>query len=672
VSGNPSSVSHTYADGNAGYTISATATDEDGTFNAGNTVGVAVQNVAPTLTISGASVVNEGANYTLNLSSFDPGADTISQWSINWGDSAQIVTGNPTSVSHTYADGTASYTISATATDEDGTFAAGNTVGVTVNNVAPTLAISGPANVNEGSSYTLNLSSSDAGTDTINHWAISWGDSTQVVAGNPTSVTHTYADGSASYTISATATDEDGTYNAGNTVGVTVNNVAPTLAISGAASVNEGSTYTLNLSSFDPGADTINHWTINWGDSTQTVSGSPASVTHIYADGPFSYTISATATDEDGTFAAGNTVAVNVLNVAPTANPGGPYLTFDDVPITLTGSGTDPAGAADPLTFNWDLDGDGIFGEIGAGATRGNEVGANVTYNPTGLPTSTQTVKLQVDDGDGGVTVATTTIQILNTGTLVIGGVLYIVGGNSTSDIVVITQSGNTITVGATFNSNNPVTFNASSITDIQVRTRGGNDIVATSSDVTTTMTIDGGAGNDLLTGGSGRDVIIGGTGNDILYVGAGNDTLLGGDGNDDLCGGDGNDVLVGGNGNDILNGGNGRDILIGSQDNDSLSGGNDEDILIGGVTVHDNSVAALDAVMAVWNSAASFSSRVATLTASGGLLQAGVTVFDDDDHDSLVGDAGRDLYFGDNNPADHVTDSIQLQALQDQLIAVT
>ena len=47
---------------------------------------------------------------------------------------------------------------------------------------------------------------------------------------------------------------------------------------------------------------------------------------------------------------------------------------------------------------------------------------------------------------------------------------------------------------------------------------------------------------------------------------------------------------------------------------------------------------------MAIWGSAASFSSRVATLTGSGGLLQAGVAVFDDDDHDMLVGGAGRDL----------------------------
>ena len=149
--------------------------------------------------------------YTLNLSKSDPGADTISQWTINWGDGTQVVSGNPSSVTHTYADGTANYTISATATDEDGTFAAGNTVGVTVNNVAPTLTISGAASVNEGSSYTLNLSKSDPGADTISQWTINWGDSTQVVAGNPASVTHTYADGDANYTISATATDEDGT-----------------------------------------------------------------------------------------------------------------------------------------------------------------------------------------------------------------------------------------------------------------------------------------------------------------------------------------------------------------------------------------------------------------------------------------------------------------------------
>ncbi len=268
VLGNPGSVDHVYADGNANYTISATVTTSTGTAPIGNTVAVVVHNVAPTLAISGASDVDEGSSYTLNLSSSDPGTDTITQWNINWGDSTEVVSGNPANASHTYADGDASYTISATATDEDGTYSAGNTVGVTVHNVAPTLAISGASDVDEGSSYTLNLSSSDPGADTITQWTINWGDSTEVVSGNPANASHTYADGDASYTISATATDEDGTYSAGNTVGVTVHNVAPTLAISGASDVDEGSSYTLNLSSSDPGADTITQWNINWGDST--------------------------------------------------------------------------------------------------------------------------------------------------------------------------------------------------------------------------------------------------------------------------------------------------------------------------------------------------------------------------------------------------------------------
>src|SRR5262249_22459909 len=46
------------------------------------TTSIAVQNVAPTLTISGSTAVDEGSTYTLNLASSDPGADTITGWSI--------------------------------------------------------------------------------------------------------------------------------------------------------------------------------------------------------------------------------------------------------------------------------------------------------------------------------------------------------------------------------------------------------------------------------------------------------------------------------------------------------------------------------------------------------------------------------------------------------------
>ena len=63
-----------------------------------------------------------------------------------------------------------------------------------------------------------------------------------------------------------------------------------------AATVTQGSTYTLHLSAPVAIASTIQSWTINWGDgTTQTVTGDPSSVTHVYANGNQTFTISATA-----------------------------------------------------------------------------------------------------------------------------------------------------------------------------------------------------------------------------------------------------------------------------------------------------------------------------------------------------------------------------------------
>src|SRR5688572_22795035 len=106
--GNPGSLGakpHTYAD-NGSYTVIVTVT-EDGGSGASDSASftATVANVAPTLTISGDASTNEAATYTLNLSSTDPGNDTITSWTINWGDgNIQTVSGNPSSVAHTYAD----------------------------------------------------------------------------------------------------------------------------------------------------------------------------------------------------------------------------------------------------------------------------------------------------------------------------------------------------------------------------------------------------------------------------------------------------------------------------------------------------------------------------------------------------------------------------------------
>jgi Ca2+-binding RTX toxin-like protein len=188
----------------------------------------------------------------------------------------------------------------------------------------------------------------------------------------------------------------------------------------------------------------------------------------------------------------------------------------------------------------------------------------------------------------------------------------------------------------------------------VELSLLGGDDLVKVHKDIPVPLWIDGGAGNDRLEGGDGNDV------------------LLGGAGNDDLFARDGNDVVIGGDGADVLDGGDGRDLLIGGLHEDRLHAGADDDILIGGYTAHDNNLAALDAIMAIWTSANSFAARVAALTNPGGYLEAGVTVFDDDAADHIIGTAGRDLAFADTSrDFDGVKDTISLSSSQDTLIAL-
>ena len=112
--------------GGTARTITVSATDEDGTFTLG-TKALTVNNVAPTIALTGDSSVSLQANYTLNLGAItDSGSDTVTAYSIDWGDgtATENFSGNPSggSKSHTYA-ASGSRTIVVALTDEDGTFA---------------------------------------------------------------------------------------------------------------------------------------------------------------------------------------------------------------------------------------------------------------------------------------------------------------------------------------------------------------------------------------------------------------------------------------------------------------------------------------------------------------------------------------------------------------------
>lgn len=193
-------------------------------------LAVYVGNKAPTVAVGGPYTIAEGTNLTLAATATDADGDTLTYtWDLNgdgiYGDASGA---NPTL---TWAqlnalgitDGQATRQIKVHVDDNHGHLVEAAPGTLTVTNAAPTLTLGGAASVNEGAAYSLALSATDAGADTITGWTITWGDGqVQQVTGNPASVTHTYAAGHQQYTISATATDEDGTFPAANTRAVSV------------------------------------------------------------------------------------------------------------------------------------------------------------------------------------------------------------------------------------------------------------------------------------------------------------------------------------------------------------------------------------------------------------------------------------------------------------------
>ena len=90
--------------------------------------------------------------------------------------------------------------------------------------------------------------------------------------------------------------------------------------------------------------------------------------------------------------------------------------------------------------------------------------------------------------------------------------------------------------------------------------------------------TISGGAGIDTLNGNAGDDTIRGQAGDDILRGGGDDDTLRGGRGADNVKGNGGADRVFGNGGNDTLRGGAGPDMINGGKGQDDVAGNGGDD----------------------------------------------------------------------------------------------
>src|SRR5262249_464695 len=218
--------------------VAVDISDEDGTGAKAGSLAVTVDNVAPTVSLSGATNVNEGATYTVTIGAVtDPGQDTVTSYTVHWGDGSSDTYSTAGDKTHTYADGPNSYTITVDLTDEHGTFTSTARLAVTADTLTPTLAalsrlsrptrsplfpFTTPFRSNEGAPYTLTIGAvTDPGQDTVTSYTVHWGDGSTDTYSTAGDKTHTYADGPNSYTITVDLTDEDGTFTNAGSLAVT-------------------------------------------------------------------------------------------------------------------------------------------------------------------------------------------------------------------------------------------------------------------------------------------------------------------------------------------------------------------------------------------------------------------------------------------------------------------
>ncbi|KAA3618949.1 MAG: PKD domain-containing protein [Calditrichaeota bacterium] len=266
----------------------------------------------------------------------------------------------------------------------------------------PVANAGGPYQKPEGEPVTFDASGSTSGSGGFTEYAWDWqGDGTFDDLTENATFVKTFTDNFTA-TAKLRVTDIDNR-TAESTFSLQIINVKPAVTISAASTADEGDAVQFEAVISDPGDDTH---TVDW-DFGDGQTGSNATTTHSFID-EGNYTVSATVTDDDGGQSE-KTFAISINNVAPVGNIGGPYTAVKDKAITLKGSASDP-GSSDNLSFEWDLNNDGIFERPGSQVS--------ITYTALG----TYPISMRVIDGDGGLDIVNGEV-IVGTGAPIISDI---------------------------------------------------------------------------------------------------------------------------------------------------------------------------------------------------------------------------------------------------------
>jgi hypothetical protein len=234
-----------------------------------------LSDTAPTATLSNNGPVNEGTPTTIGFSGqFDPSnADTAAGFHYSYalspaGLSASYASATDgASTTFTFDDGPTSPTVYGRIFDKDGVYTDYSTM-VTVDNVAPTASVSGPADGLTGQTSTFTVgavdpSSADEAAGFT--YTITWGDGTaaQTIAqaggnGAGVAVDHVYT-AVGTYTVQVTATDKDGDTGAAASASIDINQDGTTSLVASSANpslLNQTISFTVTVSAAAPGSGT--------------------------------------------------------------------------------------------------------------------------------------------------------------------------------------------------------------------------------------------------------------------------------------------------------------------------------------------------------------------------------------------------------------------------------
>ena len=382
------------------FTVSLLVEDQDGgTSTISRTVDVVdLPNVKPdaNFSISPASpTILDNITFTSTSTDSD-GSIASFAWDLDNDGAYDDASGNQASQMFPLAG---TYTIGLLVTDNEGetdTVAKTVTVGSPPND-PPTAAFHfSPSAPNTNQAVTFTSDAADDGSVALEEWDFE-ADGTYDTTGSE--VQRAYAT-AGTYTVRLRVTDDMGVQaTTTKTVNVTEPpNDAPTAAFHfSPSSPKSADAITFTSDSTDDGAIASQLWDLN---NDGTWDASEAEFQHAYAV-PGTYTVRLRVTDDKGV-SRETTKTVTVANRLPTAD-----FTYDPASprkgqaITFSSLATDPENRVQSVT--WDLDGDGQYDDA-AGIT------AQTSFDTPG----DHTVRLRIDDLDGGSHTASKTIAISN------------------------------------------------------------------------------------------------------------------------------------------------------------------------------------------------------------------------------------------------------------------